>query len=251
MKKIVIFSGVAMFFLITSCSTYSHSYRVSNVPEQDVKIADKVGVELKIDLTKVIRATSNKQSSVKDAKDEAYFRAVVDNQIHVLVDPIYSVETSAHFLIFGGKSRASVIGFAGYYVNPKSMKQIEADNKAAKDAKEQAAYERTIKEMELLAKNNVIGSRTTESSDMGCYSCGSGDKAINSIEITSTSNKTSIVDEYLAFKKSMDAATGGSDEDESGIAILGGGSKSGDDAPVASLKKGIVGKILGKFKKKK
>lgn len=247
MKKISSILSIGLVLMITSCSTYNHSYRVSNVPEQDVKISDKVGVELKIDLNKVIRATSNKQSSIKDAKDEAYFRAVVDNQIHVLVDPIYSVETSAHFLIFGGKSRASVIGFAGYYTNPKSMKQLEAENKAAKDAKEQAAYERTVKEMELLEKNNIIGSRTTESSELACFSsCGSGDNAINAIEVTRTSTKTSLVDEYLAFKKSMDASTSSSDEDSPVISVLGGGG----DSPVSmdALKKGPLGKIVGKLK---
>ena len=248
MKNIFSILTIALVFLMTSCSTYNHSYRVSNVPEQEVKLSDKVGVELKIDLNRVIRATSNKQTSIKDAKDEAYYKAIVDNQIHVLVDPIYSVETSAKFLMFGGKSRASVIGFAGSYTNPKPLKQSEAENKAAKAAKEQAAYERTVKEMDLLAKNNIIGSRSTENSSLACFeSCGSGDKAINAMEVTRTATKTSLVDEYIAFKKSMDAASDGSNSDDnSSTSILGAG---GDSlGSIDALKKGIVGKVLGKVK---
>lgn len=255
MKNIFILSVVVLTYVISSCSTYNHSYRVSNIPEQDVNISDKIGVELKIDLTKVIRATSNKQGSVKDAKDEAYYKAIIDNQIHVLVDPIYSVQTSSKFLIFGGKSRASVIGFAGYYTNPKPMKQLEAENKAKKDQREQEAYERTVKEMESLVNNKIIDSRTTETSDISCFSCGTGDKAINSIEITKTSTKTSIVDEYLAFKKSMDVASSGesSDDKDSNVKVLGSNGESSSTAQKiktpAFLKK-ILDKLMF-FKKKK
>jgi hypothetical protein len=253
MKKNYTVMSFGLVLLITSCSTFNHSYRVSNIPDQDIKVADKIGVELKIDLNRVIRATSEKQPSIMDAKEEAYYKAIVDNQIHVLVDPIYSVETSAHFLIFGGKSRASVIGFAGYYTNPKSIKVIEAEKKAAKVANEQAAYERTIKEMELLAKNKIIGSRNTESSELACFSsCGSGDNAINAIEVTRTSIKTSLVDEYLAFKKSLDSPSLTSDEESSSPIIL-----TDLNTPVSSdvIKTSSLGKIAGKlksvFKKKK
>jgi len=68
---------------------------------------------------KVISATSTKRhKDLKLAKDEAYFNAIVDNQIDVLVDPIYSIKKRGKFLFFfGGYVEAKVVGYAGYYKN--------------------------------------------------------------------------------------------------------------------------------------
>jgi hypothetical protein len=68
---------------------------------------------------KVITATSNKRHKDIDlAKDEAYFNAIVDNQIDVLVDPIYTIKKRGRILFFfGGYAEAKVVGFAGYYKN--------------------------------------------------------------------------------------------------------------------------------------
>lgn len=41
-----------------------------------------------------------------------------------MVDPIYKTVTSPKILIFGGKSRSTVTGFAGYYENPRSYKEV-------------------------------------------------------------------------------------------------------------------------------
>ena len=68
---------------------------------------------------KVITATSNKRhKDINLAKDEAYFNAIVDNQIDVLVDPIYTIKKRGRILFFfGGLIEAKVVGFAGYYKN--------------------------------------------------------------------------------------------------------------------------------------
>jgi len=68
---------------------------------------------------KVISATSNKvHKDINLAKDEAYFNAIVDNQIDVLVDPVYTIKKRNRFLFFfGGHVEAKVVGYAGYYKN--------------------------------------------------------------------------------------------------------------------------------------
>lgn len=106
-----------MQFIQAFIQTFRNSWK-------SVVIADKIGVELTVDENKVIQASSSKRHrSPNDAKDEAYFNAIVNNNIHVLVDPIYKTETTARILIFGGKSTSIVTGFAGYYKNPKSFKK--------------------------------------------------------------------------------------------------------------------------------
>lgn len=116
---------------VTSCSTYKHSSRVSSIPENALGQADKIVVDVEVDLGKQVKARSQKHTSVKDAKDEAYFRAIVDNNCHVVVDPIYSIKTTR--TLFGSKSSAEIIGFPGYYKNARP----EADA-------EQVAYDRAL-----------------------------------------------------------------------------------------------------------
>lgn len=130
MKLTYLLFGATML-VFTSCSTFKHSSRVSSIPENALGQADKIVVDVEVDLGKQVKARSQKHSSVKDAKDEAYFRAVVDNNCHVVVDPIYSIKTTK--TLFGSKSMAEIIGFAGYYKNARP----EA-------AAEQVAYDRAL-----------------------------------------------------------------------------------------------------------
>lgn len=125
MKKKHLFIFIIGTTILTSCRSYSHSYRLAEIGESNLGISDKIVVDIEVDLEKTVKARSNKHSSVKDAKQEAYFRAIVDNNVHVLVDPIYSIETTSKMLIFGGKSVAEVIGFAGYYKNPRTQSSVD------------------------------------------------------------------------------------------------------------------------------
>ena len=125
-KILAVGLGLVTIGSTTSCSSYKHSYRLSEIPEKSVVIADKICVELRVDENKVIQASSAKRhKSPTDAKNEAYYNAIVNNNIHVLVDPIYKTQTSARILIFGGKSTSTVTGFAGYYENPRSFKEVK------------------------------------------------------------------------------------------------------------------------------
>ncbi len=208
--------GIITVVSSTSCSSFKHSYRLSEIPEKSVVIADKIGVELTVDENKVIQATSSKRHrSPNDAKDEAYFNAIVNNNIHVLVDPIYKTETTARILIFGGKSTSTVTGFAGYYKNPKSFKKVIDELAAEKIVKEQEAFDFAIKQMKQLKDDGIIKASTSTSV--------SSEKTVNldkigklqsleittlnldtEYELTKTTQTSSLVDEYNAFLKGVE-----------------------------------------------
>jgi len=114
---------LATSLIFNSCSSYKHSSRISNIADQNIIVSNKIAVDLNIDLGKSCKGRSGYHKTVNDAKDEAYYDAIQTNSIHVLVDPIYSVQTIK--TIFGSKSSAEVAGFAGYYKNSRSLKAIE------------------------------------------------------------------------------------------------------------------------------
>jgi len=114
----------------TSCSTYKHSYRLTNVPDNSVKVTATV-VDVKTNFDKKVTGESDKKTpSVADAKANAYYNAIRQNDIDVLVDPIYSVRVKRG--LFNSTATASVTGFAGEFVNPRSLSDTHQE---AYDAK--------------------------------------------------------------------------------------------------------------------
>jgi len=210
MSAMIIVSGA-----MVSCSSFKHTHRLSQIPEKSVTIADKVAVELKVDENKVVQATSNKRhASPQDAKDEAYYNAIVNNNIHVLIDPIYKIQTTARILIFGGKSFATVSGFAGYYQNPRSYKEISDELEAEELAAKQDAFDVAAKQMKQLKDEGVIKQNTTVSSSASAASNIDAigklqELSLNTLtveteyEVTKTTRTTSLVDEYDSFIKGV------------------------------------------------
>lgn len=181
---------------MTSCSSFKSTSRISEIKERDLSVTNKVAVDLNVDLNRVIRARSMKHSSVQAAKDEAYYKAIVDNQIHVLVDPIYSVESTGKFLIFGGKSTAEVIGYAGMYANPRSVSEIEAAEAEAKIASDKADLDRAVKNYVSFSKlPDVTSSVTTEKA----LSDGKGAPVVMSKNV----DKTTTMEEYMKLLKNL------------------------------------------------
>lgn len=110
---------------LASCSTYKHSYRLTDVPNNSIEVTATV-VDIKTDFDRKVNGTSDRAtSSVQDAKANAYFNAIQDNDIDVLVDPIYSVRVSRG--LFRSSAKASVSGFAGEFVNPRSVSQVQQE----------------------------------------------------------------------------------------------------------------------------
>jgi hypothetical protein len=110
----------ASLMVLASCTTYKHSYRISDIPSKDQKVGQTYVYDVQPDLTKKVTAESGKHRSSKNATDDAYYKAIVENNIHIVVDPIYEVRKGGRFLIFGGKYTAKISGFAGFYVNPRT-----------------------------------------------------------------------------------------------------------------------------------
>ncbi|MBN2890759.1 MAG: hypothetical protein JXL97_02740 [Bacteroidales bacterium] len=124
-------SNLIYFLLViitlSACSTYNYSSRVTNIPSGSSIVVTPTIVDIDVDYSKKIIVTSNKHNSEKSAVQEAYYRSIKENNIDILIDPIYEVETTSKILFLGGKSRATVTGFAGYYKNDRTLKEEKND----------------------------------------------------------------------------------------------------------------------------
>ena len=121
MKNFIILVSSIVF--LSSCSSVNHTYRNNFIQNKPV-LASEVIVDVKVDLNKKVESTSSKRKTVELAKNEAYYKAITENNIDVVVDPIFEVKTSDKILFWGGKSTAKLTGFAGYYVNPRSKIEV-------------------------------------------------------------------------------------------------------------------------------
>lgn len=129
---------INLFLLITllSFGFYAQQYEQDNthrtiVLQQTDVVAENFVAEIDLGTEfKVITANSNKRHrDINLAKEEAYFNAIVDNQIDVLVDPIYTIKKRGRILFFfGGYVEAKVVGFAGYYKNVLTESHANAIN---------------------------------------------------------------------------------------------------------------------------
>ena len=180
----------ASALMLNSCSTYNHSYRISNIAEENIAITNKIAVDLNVDLAKICKGRSGYHKTAQDAKDEAYYDAIQSNDIHVLADPIYSVETTK--TIFGKRSQAQVVGFAAYYKNPRSLKLITDAAAAEKIEKDNQKSQNAIRNFKTLASiGNLTGLKEIENYrlDDNCKPC----------TIFKTENKTNSADEFFHF----------------------------------------------------
>jgi hypothetical protein len=119
---------------LSSCSVTNHTYRAVQITKESV-VAEDVVVDVKVDLSKPIKSTSSKRNSADEATHEAYYKALTENSIDLVVDPIFELTTTDTFLFFGGKYVAKLTGFAGYYANPRSKREAvkELQSTAVKD----------------------------------------------------------------------------------------------------------------------
>ena len=127
MKKIILSLGVMS--LLLSCSTTSHTYRANGIADKNV-IAGQVVVDTKLDLKTKIEVVSSKRNTVGEAMDEAYYKAINDNNIDLVVDPIFEITTTDKILFWGGKSTAKLTGFGAKYDNSRSKVEAIKDLKS-------------------------------------------------------------------------------------------------------------------------
>lgn len=112
MKKSIIIS--AAILCLCSCSTFRYTARQVSVDNHNITASPTV-VDVDVNYSKRITESSRRCRSQAEALQEAKFKAITNNDIDILVDMIYKVEKK------GGKYRASVTGFAGYYKNSRSL----------------------------------------------------------------------------------------------------------------------------------
>jgi len=118
MKKIIFATICLLAITLTGCTTYQYSARQAGINRQDIQATPTI-VDVKADFTKRVEVTSGWCPTKSDAMAECNYRAITENKIDLVVDPIYKIE----YRILKRKFKASLIGFAGYYTN--SRTQIE------------------------------------------------------------------------------------------------------------------------------
>lgn len=121
---------------MSSCKSsrvYHYDYHVRNAEIDETSITrSEVVCDLNIDFTKRVMGTSREHTGsdrAQRAREEAYFNALVNNNIDVLVSPIYQVEQTDK------TASATAYGFAGMYVNARpraaALKEVESIDSTA------------------------------------------------------------------------------------------------------------------------
>ncbi|MEN9332858.1 MAG: hypothetical protein RLY35_38 [Bacteroidota bacterium] len=118
MKKSILFFVLASI-MFGACGTFQFTSRRVEVGNSNIQTVPMVA-DLRIDFSKKVTSYSSWMKTTSEAKGDAYLKAITENNIDVLVDPIYKVESKPRFLFFFRRSQATVYGFAGMYENPRS-----------------------------------------------------------------------------------------------------------------------------------
>ena len=230
MKKLLLLT-CASALLMSSCVSYKHSYRMSDVGDTSLSVAGPYVADLDVDFTKTVTASSKKHATAGQAKNEAYYNAITQNSIHVVVDPIYSVRTAR--TLFGAKSSAEITGFTGMYKNARKKSDDDAGALALETSLFNARFEsiKKLSELKALTEEEV---NVYSVKNGGC--CGDGEKtsAAGPSLLTTTTNKTGLIDSYNKI-------IGANGSSNSSTAISAGPSAGSSDE---TAKKGFIGKIL-------
>ncbi|MCQ2324435.1 MAG: hypothetical protein MJZ53_06310 [Paludibacteraceae bacterium] len=97
--------------LMTGCTTYSYTSRSAAIRGTEIS-SRSLGAEINVDFSRKVTATSDPQILKADAINEAQYKCINENNIDVVVDPIYKIE----FNMFHKKAyKATVVGYAGTY----------------------------------------------------------------------------------------------------------------------------------------
>ena len=237
MKRLLLLTCVSAL-LISSCVSYKHSYRMSDVGDTSLSVAGPYVADLDVDFTKVIKATSRKHVTAGMAKEEAYYNAILQNNVHVIVDPIYSVRTVR--TLFGAKSTAEITGFSGMYKNARKKSDDAASALERETALFNARFEsiKKLSELKALTEEEV---NVYSVKNGGC--CGDGEKTslAGPTLLTTTKNKTGLIDSYNKI-----IGAGAASGSDSSITLSAGPAEaaSNDSEP-----KGLIGHVkafLGK-----
>lgn len=186
-KRSMMFLAVAA--TIASCSTYDHSFRSIDINQKN-NVSAKLQVDVAVtpDFAKRLKAQSTKNHKTpQGAKDEAYYNAIIENQIDVLIAPIYSVT------VRGGVCEATVHGYAGYY---KTIAKADDLSEGGDAKKTEGDFDKRVEDLKKLAKIDGVLSSEEQKVYKINQTCGDCKSSEALSLLTVTTNKSSLVDVY-------------------------------------------------------
>lgn len=210
----LIFLVTATF--LTSCVSMKHTYRTQDVQPSGIMVADNYVADLDINFKKSISGETSRQHKTEtQAKQEAYFNAISANNVHVLVDPIYSVSSTKR--LFGSTSTAKVFGFGALYENPRIAG-------AGAEGSSSATVSDRLGQLERFAKIEGVQGGLTEASyaidTRGCCDGNTDGSSFGSTHLLHASeNATSLVDEFEKFLELTEGGSGNCTDLNVGINI--------------------------------
>ena len=227
---------ICVFFL-ASCTSFKHTPQSQIEPTRVNEITNHVGlvankqfaVDVRVDLDQIVTGASANHPTPQEARNEAYYNCIVNNNIDLVVDPLYkSVEIAApgfFKFLYKNKYKYEIRGFAGFYENPTDARnqaleaaQEELALKKAQLAIDKIAFEREDALFKMRGKNlntlSKIGPSAKETkssymieSEKGCcpennsnvvVNANSSGSGFGNVHLLHTSeNQSSLVDEYL------------------------------------------------------
>lgn len=116
MKKTILSVCAIGTLLMTSCSTTNYTYRLAKINKDNV-ITNSAVVDADVDLKNKITVTSSKRNTALEAQEEAYYKAITENNVDFIIDPIFEINTTDKILFWGGKTIAKLTGWGGKYSN--------------------------------------------------------------------------------------------------------------------------------------
>lgn len=109
---------LGLMAVLSGCSTYQYSARQVNVDRRDIA-TKRQAAEIVVDYSRTVTATSDYSMTRKDAIEEAEQTCILREKIDVVVDPIFKLEFAP--FKFKKKWKATITGFAGYYMNSRTF----------------------------------------------------------------------------------------------------------------------------------
>ena len=205
MRSFIFF--IAVSILIQSCRSYTHSYRQMDVePYSEITIGNDLYTQIEVNWNRKVAAKSQQYKIEKLAFEEAYYKAITENDIHIVADPLYRLETRKYLMPWRQpKYIVEITGYAGYYKNQKTGAELTKDSLVLKkeiseiqNNQEQIIFNKRIKNLQDLDKLNI-----QESAQESLYmietldtSCCSSSTFGNVHLIHTIDNKSSLTDEY-------------------------------------------------------
>lgn len=117
MKKLYFIAAAAVAMVMSSCSTYSYTSRVTSVNRVDIQ-ATQTLVDIVPDFTKKYTASSGRCHTKEEAMQEARYQVLTANKFDVIVDPIYKIERHP---AGQRKWEVNIVCFGGEYANARSI----------------------------------------------------------------------------------------------------------------------------------